>query len=173
MKKGFTLIELLVVVLIIGILAAVALPKYEQAVLKSRLGAVMPNVKTLASALEQYYMANGEYPNDDVTNLDISISGCFVGGGSNQCEGAVYDYMNGSAFQPIGGFLTKQQGLAYLQFLSRGEPADKRGTRECWADSSNTAANRVCLSLGGVKNGTSAWRAPDTKSGVWNTYAIN
>lgn len=164
---------MLVVVLIIGILAAVAMPQYEQAVLKSRLGAIMPNVKTLASALEQYYMANGEYPYDDVTSLDISISGCSVAGGSNTCENAVYDYMNGPTFQPVGGFLTKQQGLAYLQFLSRGEPADKRGTRECWADSSSNAANRVCRSLGGVKNGTSGWRGADAKSGVWNTYVIN
>ena len=59
MKKAFTLIELLVVVLIIGILAAVALPQYEKAVWKSRLAEVMINLKTIENCFEMYQLENG------------------------------------------------------------------------------------------------------------------
>ena len=69
-EKAFTLIELLVVVLIIGILAAVALPQYKLAVAKSRFAAIRPLVATIVKAEESYYLAHGEYTSQ-INDLDI------------------------------------------------------------------------------------------------------
>ena len=71
---GFTLIELLVVVLIIGVLTAVAISKYDKAVEKTRAGRITILVRAIADAEERYFMANGEYA-ADIGKLDISFPG--------------------------------------------------------------------------------------------------
>ncbi len=73
-NRAFTLIELLVVVLIIGILAAIALPQYQKAVMNSRLTQMLVYMDALRKGSDIYYMTNGVAPND-VRDIDIDITG--------------------------------------------------------------------------------------------------
>ena len=75
-NKAFTLIEILVVVLIIGILAAIALPKYQTAVEKSIMQEAIVNLKTIAQANDVFFLRNGRYANvNELNELDITIPG--------------------------------------------------------------------------------------------------
>lgn len=69
-QKGFTLIEFLVVVLIIGILAAIALPQYKKAVTKSKALQLQTLLAKVADAGEVYFLANGRWPTS-LDDLDV------------------------------------------------------------------------------------------------------
>lgn len=60
--KGFTLIELLIVVAIIAILAAIAVPNFLEAQVRAKVSRVKSDMRTIASALEAYYVDHNRYP---------------------------------------------------------------------------------------------------------------
>ena len=87
-KKGFTLIELLVVVLIIGILSAIALPQYTQAVEKSRAAEALSNIGSFSRAVDIWKLANPGKSRTFTGNgtgvgeLDISVPDDWIQGTS-------------------------------------------------------------------------------------------
>jgi prepilin-type N-terminal cleavage/methylation domain-containing protein len=73
-KNAFTLIELLVVVLIIGIIAAIALPQYLKIVNKIRWTEAAQNVRFLQQSAKRYELTYSVYP-QSIDSLDISFTG--------------------------------------------------------------------------------------------------
>ncbi len=78
-KKGFTLIELLIVVVIIGILAAIAIPKFSATREKAYFAAMKSDLKNLASQQEIYYADNYAYEDDPAILTFVSSDGVTVG----------------------------------------------------------------------------------------------
>ena len=73
-KKGFTLIELLVVVLILGILAAMAMPQYFKAVERSRMSEAVSLLNSIAGAQQRKYLQIGKYI-EKYDGLDVAPAG--------------------------------------------------------------------------------------------------
>ena len=132
-KKAFTLIELLVVVLIIGILAAVALPQYQVSVAKARMTQNVVSANALLTAVQSYRLANNAWPSS-LDELDVSVAnGCniWVNNPGNSYEEFVIS---------CGG-----DSRAYRISLHTS------GTyRYCAVYSGDSVGNQVCKSMSGL-----------------------
>jgi type IV pilus assembly protein PilA len=95
-EKGFTLIELLVVILIIGILAAIALPAFLSQRTKGQDADAKSNARNLVSHLESFYATEQTYvgaaASEDVTKSGLSVG---AGKGKVQITGATSQTLTG------------------------------------------------------------------------------
>ncbi|ENW5879376.1 pilin [Neisseria gonorrhoeae] len=65
LQKGFTLIELMIVIAIVGILAAVALPAYQDYTARAQVSEAILLAEGQKSAVTEYYLNNGKWPADN------------------------------------------------------------------------------------------------------------
>ena len=155
---GFTLIELLVVVLIIGILAAMAMPQYFKAVERSRMAEAVTLMDSIVKSQRRKFMQTNHYA-DDFRGLDVSPKGASGGeyftkgdpvtgaGGNGFMVTITRNYFESSAvkaWREVNGNST-DSSLRYIYSLTRAYQSDN-----VTCNGLNPAGREICADFCGI-----------------------
>ena len=144
-NKAFTLIELLVVVLIIGILAAVALPQYQTAVNKSRYAGLMPLAKSVKDAEEAQLMATGHYTSK-LEDLSVQVPGTIDDNTATTDHVTIELYNGDGNYDFVKATDTRNPANTYVMYFAKS--GNFKGEIHCEAEQNNDKAKQLCLSYG-------------------------
>jgi len=129
-QKGFTLIELMIVIAIVGILAAVALPAYQDYTVRAKVSEGLAKAAEAKTTISEYYVARAGFP------VDATAAGISTNVGTDLVKSITMGTWNAST----GGLLTIVMNEAKL------------------GGSSSTTANSFQLSVADTVNGTVIWK---------------
>lgn len=116
-KKGFTLIELLIVVAIIAILAAIAVPNFLEAQVRAKVSRVKADQRTLATALETYYVDNNAYPPNGADILQGQLAPLGPEPGAFIALTTPISYLSGGVFLDPFGSIRAPGGISSMGYI--------------------------------------------------------